>query len=96
MTTVIVQPSRRKDKRLQATFPGRVVHFGSKGGSTYIDHGDPDVRAAWLARHAVNENWRDWRSAGALARWLLWEETTLRKAVDTLNRKQKAYRFYIK
>ena len=93
MTTVLVRTSPRADKRLMAEFPTRTVHFGSKGGSTFIDHGDGDVKAAWLARHAVNENWKDYDSAGALARWLLWERPTLREAMQELNMKQRTWRF---
>ena len=91
MTTVLVRTSPRADKRLMAEFPTRTVHFGSKGGSTFIDHGDDDVKAAWLARHAVNE--RDYESAGALARWLLWERPPLREAVQDLNMRQRTWRF---
>ena len=93
MTTVLVRTSPRADKRLMAEFPTRTVHFGSKGGSTFIDHGDDDVKAAWLARHAVNENWKDYDSAGALARWLLWERPTLREAMQELNMTQRTWRF---
>lgn len=55
---------------------GKVVHFGQKGGQTYIDHKDKDKRTAYLARHKANENWDDPYSAGALSRWLLWGDST--------------------
>ena len=93
MTTVLLRFSSRADKRLMAEFPNRTVHFGSKGGSTFIDHGDDEVRAAWLARHAVNENWKDYDSAGALARWLLGEKKSLREAIEELNMKQRTWKF---
>ena len=93
MTTVLLRFSTRADKRLMAEFPNRTVHFGSKGGSTFIDHGDYDVKAAWLARHAVNENWKDYDSAGALARWLLWEKKSLREAIEELNMRQRTWKF---
>jgi hypothetical protein len=66
--------STRADKRLMAIFKdGKIVHFGAKNGSTYVDHHDPAKRAAYLARHgAGRENWADARSPGALARWILW------------------------
>ena len=93
MTTVLLRFSTRADKRLTAEFPNRTVHFGSKGGSTFIDHGDDDVKAAWLARHAVNETWKDYDSAGALARWLLWEKKSLREAIEELNMRQRTWKF---
>lgn len=70
-----IEKSNRHGKRFVATFSnGLRVHFGSAGGQTYIDHGDADKRAAYLARHGANrtENWYNPRTAGALSRWLLW------------------------
>ena len=93
MNRVYIRPSTRATKRLMAEFPDRVVHFGSRDGSTYIDHFDPEIRDAWLARHAVREDWRDYQSAGALARWLLWEETSLREAIQSLNARQRTWKF---
>ena len=93
MTTVLLRFSTRADKRLMALFPNRTTHFGAKRGSTYVDHGDDEVRAAWLARHEPRENWRDYESAGALARWLLWEKKSLREAIEELNMRQRTWRF---
>jgi hypothetical protein len=65
--------SDRKDKRLKAIFTnGKNIHFGLKGGLTYIDHGDKNKRDAYIKRHQVNENFNDAYTAGALSRWLLW------------------------
>ena len=93
MTIVYIRPSTRATQRFMAEFPNRVVHFGSRDGATYIDHYDLDIRDAWLARHAVREDWRDYQSAGALARWLLWEETSLREAIKGLNLQQRTWKF---
>jgi hypothetical protein len=90
---VTVTESERKDKRLKATFTSSdgketSTHFGYKGGSTYIDHGDEKKRAAYLARHRVNENWDDPKTAGALSRWLLWgDHKTLQANVRAFKRK---------
>ena len=74
---MLIQKSTRKGKRFMATFAnGKVVHFGSAVGKTYIDHGDKIKRQNYLARHSVNENWKDPYSAGALSRWLLWGDST--------------------
>lgn len=60
-----------------ATFAnGKTIHFGASSGKTYIDHGDKKKREAYLARHKVNENWNNPYSAGALARFLLWGDST--------------------
>lgn len=72
-----IEKSTRAGKRFMATFSnGKVVHFGSAVGRTYIDHGDKALRSAYLARHSkANENWNDPYSAGALSRWLLWGDS---------------------
>lgn len=50
-----ISKSNKKDKRLKATFEdGDVVHFGSKGSSTYVDHGDSTKRTNYLRRHGNN------------------------------------------
>ena len=70
---MIIKPSTRKDKRYQAVFNnGKIIHFGLRGGSTYIDHGDKIKRENYIKRHAVNEDFSNPYSAGALSRCLLW------------------------
>jgi hypothetical protein len=74
---MIIQNSTHKDKRYMVKFNnGKIVHFGLKTGSTYIDHKDKKKRENYLARHKVRENWDDPYSAGALSRWLLWGDYT--------------------
>jgi hypothetical protein len=78
---MLIEPSDRKGKRFKATYAnGKVVHFGAKNGSTYIDHKDKTKRENYIKRHAVRENFDDPYSAGSLSRWLLWGDfTTLEK-----------------
>ena len=52
------------------------VHFGSKNGNTYIDHGDKTKRSNYIKRHQVNEDFDNPYSPGALSRWLLWGDST--------------------
>ena len=81
-----IEPSTRKDKRFMAIFKnGQIVHFGSKHGSTYIDHHDKIKRDNYIKRHSKNENWNDPYSAGALSRWILWGDYT------TLNENHQAF-----
>ena len=93
MTTVTIAPSSRKGKRLMASFPEGVVHFGAKGASAYIDHRDDKVKTAWIARHKVNEDHGNLRTAGALARHVLWEKPSITQALRHLNARQSKYRF---
>ena len=93
---VIVAKSTKPDKRLQANFGNKVVHFGAKGGATYIDHKDPKTKANWEARHKVRENWNDYDSAGALSKHVLWNKPSLAASIRDLNARQKQYDFVLK
>jgi len=74
---VYITQSDRKDKRYMATFyNGIKVHFGLKGGQTYIDHADKEKRDAYLKRHQKNENWDDPYTAGSLSRFITWGNST--------------------
>jgi hypothetical protein len=54
----------------------KVVHFGQKPvGLTYVDGATEAVKKAYIARHRVNEDWGDIRTAGALSRFILWGPT---------------------
>ena len=93
---VAISRSSKKDKRLKAKFESKTVHFGSRGGSTFIDHKDQKIKDAWEARHKVNENWGDYRTAGSLAKNILWNKTSMQGSVKDLNRRQKQFRFVLK
>jgi hypothetical protein len=44
--------SDRKNKKYYVVYDGKQIHFGSKEGSTYLDHKDEKKREAWKARHS--------------------------------------------
>ena len=48
--------SDRKNKRYYVVYQDKVIHFGSKTGQTFIDHGDKIIRANWIARHSKIRN----------------------------------------
>ena len=50
------------------------VHFGARGYEDYTTHHDDERKARYIARHRAREDWNDYMSAGALSRWILWEE----------------------
>ncbi len=72
-----LKKSKRDKKRfvIKLDNPRQTIHFGYKGGSTYIDHKDKLKRKNYIARHRVNENWGE-VNAGSLSRYLLWGEHT--------------------
>ncbi len=68
-------PSQKANKRFTAIFEnGERIDFGSKDGSTYIDHKDLKKRINYVKRHRAlgTENWKDPYTAGTLSRYLLW------------------------
>lgn len=93
MWLLSITKSEKPEKRLKATFckcekkneckgsNHKVVHFGAKGGSTYIDHKDDKKKENYLNRHKVNEDWTKPTTAGALSRFILWNKQTLSSSI---------------
>lgn len=67
--------SNRLGKRFMVEIKGKLIHFGSDVGSTYIDHKDKQKRENYIARHKVREDWSK-INAGSLSRFLLWGDST--------------------
>ncbi len=77
-----LRKSDRKDKRFVLTIflnddEYQSIHFGSKHGSTYIDHGDKNKRFNYINRHKAlgTEDWSRLTPA-ALSKFLLWGRHT--------------------
>ena len=68
MKEVPIARSSKPGNRLVVKFPNKHVDYGSKSGSTFVDHQDVKIKKAREARHKVNHNWSDWDSAGSLAK----------------------------
>ena len=43
--------STRKDKKYMLEYQGKIIHFGQKGASDYLQHKDPKRKELYLARH---------------------------------------------
>ena len=72
---MLIRPSTRKAKKWMAEFQdGTVTHFGAKGYSDYTLGASEAQRAAYIRRHA-HEDQRDPRSAAALSRYILWGDS---------------------
>ncbi len=82
-----IVPSVKKDKKYDAHFSdGTVTHFGAKGYQNYggvgkEKHLDENRKKAYLRRHSATENWNDFKSPGALSRWVLWNKPSFRESV---------------
>ena len=102
MFLLSVKPSTKQDKKYTATFckcekkneckgsNHKVVSFGSKGSSTFLDHKDNKKKDAYLARHRVNDKFdKDPTSAHALSKFLLWNKKTLSESIADFKKKFK-------
>jgi len=86
-----VEKSNRKNKRFVAIFNnGERIHFGFKGGSTYLDHKDKTKRKNYIARHEVLEKkfYNDPKRPATLSRFILWgDATNLNQAIKDYEKK---------
>ena len=94
MVKVDIKKSTNPEKKLMAIFYDgdkkiKTTHFGSAGMSDYTKHKDEDRKKRYIERHKVNENWADYKSAGALSRWILWEKPTLTASINDYKNKFK-------
>ena len=67
----------------------KTTKFGALGYEDFTKHKDIYRREAYLARHKTTENWNDPTSAGALSRWILWNEPTLSLSIKDFKRRFK-------
>jgi hypothetical protein len=65
----------------------KTTHFGAKGMSDYTKHKDADRKADYVRRHKGKESWSDYKSAGALSRWVLWNKPTLSESIESYLKK---------
>jgi len=89
---VEILPSTRKTKKLMALFYKdnkliKTVHFGAKGYKdfTIYSKGNKEnaekIKASYLKRHSVRENWADYMTAGSLSRYILWNRPTIAQSI---------------
>lgn len=87
-----IRKSTKPEKKLMAEFivNGRkkTTHFGSASNKDYTIYYKTEgkekadkMKSAYLARHRVNENWKDPTSAGSLAKNILWNKPTITESI---------------
>jgi len=85
---VKIVKSPKADKKLMAVFSdGKNVHFGARGYSDFTIHKDTARRQRYESRHRSRENWKDFRSPGALSKWVLWNKPSLQASIADYKRK---------
>ena len=65
----------------------KTIHFGAMGMSDYTVHRDDERKERYLKRHYKNENWNDFKTAGALWRWILWNKKTIKESIEDYKRR---------
>lgn len=92
MKLLSVQPSEKPDKKMKAIFEvngrTRTIHFGQKNADDYTITKDKEQRERYLTRHKANESWNDPLTAGSLAKWILWgNSTSIHKNIEEFKKK---------
>ena len=86
----VIANSRRRGKRYVVIPIGiegaRIVHFGSSEHDNYTIHKDDARKLRYLQRHS-NEDWEDLNSAGAWARYILWNYKTIPRSIRDMEDK---------
>ncbi len=87
-----IRKSHITEKKYDAVFErnGREVvqPFGQKGYSDFTKHKDTKRRQRFLTRHrGMHEDWTDPTTAGALSRWILWNQPTFKASVADYKRR---------
>ena len=73
----------------------KTTSFGQAGAKDYTTHGaDAEERKKlYLERHKTNENWADYKSAGSLSRFLLWNKPTFTASYNDYLKKFKLKKY---
>jgi hypothetical protein len=87
-----LSPSKTKFKKYDVITPEqKKISFGDNRYSDYTQHHDDDRKHRYLIRHHKTEDWRDLDSAGCWSRWILWNETTILKSIDDMEKRFKIH-----
>lgn len=83
---VDINKSNLTGKKMMAVFYDgdkkvKTTHFGQAGASDFTIHKDEARKQLYLDRHKKNENWSDPMTAGALAKYILWNKPTLEASI---------------
>ena len=85
-----ISKSKNKNKKYDALINNKkVVSFGQKGASDFTINKSEERKKLYIARHQARENFKDFNTAGALSKNLLWNKTTLKQSINDVNKKFK-------
>ena len=89
---IIISKSTKKDKKYIANIDNtKNIHFGQAGASDMTIHKNLERKQKYINRHKKNEDWTKsgYKTAGFLAKHILWNKKTLKESVDDINKKFK-------
>jgi hypothetical protein len=82
-----IEPSSRAAKKYMVkSSDGKVIHFGGAGYDDYTTHKDEKRKARYLSRTASQPQ-NDITSAAFWARWVLWNEPTIKESIKDIEKK---------
>jgi len=91
MKSVRIIKSSKPDKKYMAMFnidgKKKTTHFGQAGADDYTITRDEEQKKRYLDRHRANENWNDPLTAGALARWILWNKPSITDSIASYKKR---------
>ena len=64
-----------------------LIYFGKSGSNDFTISKDSKAKANYLKRHITRENWNDLTTAGAWARWILWNQSTISKSIEDMEKR---------
>ena len=86
-TEVIIKKSNTKGKKYDAVIKdNKKVSFGATGYSDFTKHKDEERKDRYKARHKVNQDWKDYNTAGFWAKNILWNKPTIEASVRDTNK----------
>jgi len=81
-----------ESKRFKAYFSdGKTTRFGQTNTKKriFIDHRDKELKMSYIKRHLKDLETNDYRWAGYLSMFLLWNKPTLKESVKDFNKRIK-------
>ena len=86
-TEIIIKKSNTKGKKYDAVInDNKKVSFGATGYSDFTKHKDEDRKKSYIARHKVNQDWKDFKTAGFWAKNILRNKPTVEASVRDTNK----------
>ena len=94
MPEVVIQKSSNSNKKYDAVITNKegkskTVSFGAKGYSDFTKHKDEERKEKYIARHKVNQDWKDYETAGMWAKNILWNKPTIEASIKDTNKRFK-------